>query len=160
MNWKNIFIAGLILSLAPFYLHIGGYNLCYALLGLGMVLVSYLFKNLKRRDIPVMVLLSAALMAGLLNLFIWQSFLQCLFYIAVVYLYLLEIDKPGVWTFIAYSVIGLAAFMMPFLIWFAFGHGIFQLTVDVVSGIVGIMSDLCIAAIVSLFMMNYRELGN
>lgn len=94
MNWKNLFIAGLILSLSPldFRFQTGSsqYVLMYSTLGYGLLFLSLFLKNKKLGDYGVIVLCGAMILAAFLNQFFVLFLLQAMFFLAVLTFYLWE----------------------------------------------------------------------
>jgi hypothetical protein len=94
MNWKNLFIAGLILSLSPldfrFQNSSSQYVLMYSILGYGLLFLSLFLKNKKPPDYGVIIICGAIIVSALLNQFFLVFLLQTLFFLAILSFYLAE----------------------------------------------------------------------
>lgn len=86
MSWKNLFITGFILTLSPFSFKAPGYVFLYSVLGYGLVLVSYLFKEkIKKEDYLFIFILVLIVFSGLLNVFLLYLFLPLVFFLFLFY---------------------------------------------------------------------------
>ncbi len=80
VNWKNLFIAGLILGLSPFYIRLDHSVFIYSLLGYGLCALSYLFKRrVSVLDYLIVMDLVLLFFAGFFNYFKLYVFFQYLF---------------------------------------------------------------------------------
>lgn len=79
LSWKGLFITGLLLSLAPFSFEYGNYVFHYAVLGYGLIAMSFLFKKNRFVDIVVLLLTLLIILSMLINSFEYYFVLQLLF---------------------------------------------------------------------------------
>gem|GEM_PF-6398945 len=80
MNWKKIFVLGLLFSLSPFYIRHRNYLLHYSILGEGMILLSfYYLEKMDKIEVLSLSFLTISLIAGITNQFVWQSFFYFVF---------------------------------------------------------------------------------
>jgi len=80
VNWKGIFIAGLLLSASPFNLSIGEYSFFYSSLGFGLIALSYLFKKMRLADYLSLGLSLILIVSSVFNVFEYYFTFQMLFY--------------------------------------------------------------------------------
>jgi len=80
VNWKNLFISGLVLGLSPLSMRVDHTLFLYALFGYGLCAFSYSFKRLSSYwDYLIIGDLALVLAAGILNYFSLYLFFQYLF---------------------------------------------------------------------------------
>ncbi len=87
MKWEIVFIAGIILSFSPFYFNFSGFVFHYSLLGYGLLLLSFYYKEkFDRFDALIIVSLLFSILCGILN---WFQ----LYYLFIFAFYILSIFK-------------------------------------------------------------------
>jgi len=80
VNWRNLFIAGLILALSPFLIRLDHAVFLYSLFGYGLCELSYIYKGrLSNWDYALIADLGLILIAGLSNFFILYNLFQYVF---------------------------------------------------------------------------------
>ncbi|OHD57286.1 MAG: hypothetical protein A2Y33_04150 [Spirochaetes bacterium GWF1_51_8] len=79
MNFRALFCAGLVLSLAGFTLDIYYYTFQYSALGYGLMLVSFLFKRIETLDWVWIALIASTAAAILLTQNEWAFVFEALF---------------------------------------------------------------------------------
>jgi len=94
VNWKKIFLAGLILSLSPFniFIRTGFFtvNFYYSVLGTGMLILSFFYKKRQTRDYFIITLLLLAIITSLSSLPQSSNIFLFLFFLFFTNFYLVE----------------------------------------------------------------------
>ncbi len=124
MSWKIGFLIGIILALSPFNLNNGKYTFIYSLLGYGLILLSFLYKQKNKKDILTIINLCLIILCGLLNLFNFFSLFEITFFIFTAIS--LFIDSKNIFVRLAaYLLIGISGFCFPILIFNCLGFNLF-----------------------------------
>lgn len=86
MRWEIVYIVGIILSFSPFYFNLGGLVFHYSLLGYGLILLSFYYKDkFNRFDALIVVSLIFSILCGILNYFQLYYFFIFAFYILSIF---------------------------------------------------------------------------
>ncbi len=82
MKWENVFLSGLVLSFAPFYINYGNFTFHYSILGYGLMLFSFYYKDaLDKIDTILISNLILLIFCGVFNWFNLYYFFSFLFFI-------------------------------------------------------------------------------
>ncbi len=121
MNWRNFFIAGLLLSLSPFYLKSESYFFHYSLLGFGLIGISYVYKKaVSKVDVVLITCLVFLVLSGLLNLFLLFNFFEYLF-LLLFFINVLRLTDNDIVRWISFPVIGIMGVLFSFFAGSFFG---------------------------------------
>jgi hypothetical protein len=120
VNWKLIFLLGIILALSPFNLHAGSYLLMYSILGFGLITLSYLYKEIDKKDVLVITSLALTLFTGIINLVFWYYFFQALFILSIILSYFFNSSKKSI-SMLSVVIVGLIGAALPLQVGSALG---------------------------------------
>jgi hypothetical protein len=153
MNWKTLFLLGLILAISPLHFKIQHYIFFYSVLGYGLMLFSFLLKENSKKDLVLINILLFILFTGLLNLFFWYSIFQTLF--LIVFLWTFCLESKSRWAYrLSLALTGTAGFLMSLQL------GSLILPVPLFLSAAAILFYICfIAGIVLFFIMEFTRIS-
>jgi hypothetical protein len=149
VNWKLIFILGVVLALSPFNLHVGNYLLIYSILGYGLIALSFLYKEIDNKDILVITSLALVLFSGMIDLLFWYYFFQALFLLSVILSYYFSSKNKWI-TILSYTAVCLIGIALPLQICSAIG--LYYLPI-----LASILHYLYFCLAIAILVLDYRK---
>ncbi len=152
MNWKNLYIAGLLLSLSPFNIVVKNYTFPYSIFGYGMILLSFLYQKVSKKEAALIINLIFIILSVFFNSFFLLAILQALFFLGTAVIYFIESSNTIVFV-ISFFVVGASGFIIPVLIAASMG----LTTLKVITDILNISYYIFFITLTALFVLSYKE---